>query len=640
MKKIISMAICLIMILSLVQLPAFADDTGYYEDTDGSIVITTPAGWTSFIEPYNLTNKTILDKTVYLECDLTIGSSNKSMLIKQVTGKIIGRKNHETGNPATIYFGYKGYPFIDTLQGGAEISYLAFEPIPGSESTPLAVTGPGGILVGTVGSSNTTYNGTAKISYVTNNIDVVANNITSASKYRGGLVGCARSASVEFSNCVNNGDITGAQDVAGGIIGYTYRENENTVTIKNCINTGNISAVNNAGGMIGNLLYTTIIEECVNKGNITSTTKNAGGIVGGTAYVANLKATSITKCYNEGSVNAAQAGGIAGQINAGNNAVYNGTFVIENCYNTGAVSATGNAAGIIPKLGNNIADTQKINNCYNIGVITGETTNWGICAALKAAEGKVEFNNNYSLYSNCDSTGETNDVVYNGDVLLANTQAGYEKVNKLGSAYISMQGSYPVLIDNLPVDENLSPISTYKVTLTNGANGTASKDAETLVKAGEKYTVTVEPVSGYQVASYSDTLEQISENSFATIVPVTSDMSVSIDYEEIPASEGITSEQDYLYDVYEDAEYGFNLLCFAKFIPANNVTAFGIQLLDENKNVIHEGDALSQNGHTNGQFGVRFFGAGIDSDKTYYLRPYVQYGEDEPIYADYITYTK
>jgi len=28
MKRIISMAICLIMILSLIQLPAFADDTG------------------------------------------------------------------------------------------------------------------------------------------------------------------------------------------------------------------------------------------------------------------------------------------------------------------------------------------------------------------------------------------------------------------------------------------------------------------------------------------------------------------------------------------------------------------------------------------------------------------------------------
>ena len=64
-------------------------------------------------------------------------------------------------------------------------------------------------------------------------------------------------------------------------------------------------------------------------------------------------------------------------------------------------------------------------------------------------------------------------------LLKENTQAGYEKVNNLGSAYISMQGSYPVLKDNLPVDENLSPISTYTVTLTNGVNGTASKDDET-----------------------------------------------------------------------------------------------------------------------------------------------------------------
>ena len=673
MKRIISMAICLIMILSLIQLPSFAVDTGYYEDTDGSIVITSDEGWDAYINSKALsqTASNVLSDTVYLYDDITI--SAKAQTVKTVSGKIIGKKGGEEGAPVTVRLGCN-YSLLTTIEDGAQVANLILDKADGFSGINGKFYG---VLSNYVRDTDSTKLGNAVITNVVNNVNL--NTTGATNPYVGGLIGYIRECGAKISNCTNNAAITcdsGDNQMIGGIVGSIYSStNDTSTTIKNCINTGTITAtgtndfsaaggiigINRAthtltiencintgsvttasnsgvGGIVGGLGGTTIVEKCANKGSVTSSynSSSVGGILGEAISNKTITSLTIDKCYNEGTVTAL---GYAGGISA--NITDNYPVTITNCYNKGTVNAD-YAAGIICNLGaDSNSSIYKITNCYNVGSIPKVSQSYGIAGTIKGTASSNEYSNNYSLNSSADK----NSVQFLGEtiyeiLLKENTEAGYEKVNNLGSAYISMQGSYPVLIDNLPVDENLSPISTYKVTLTNGANGTASKDAETLVKAGEKYTVTVEPVSGYQVASYSDTLEQISENSFATKVPVPSDMSVSIDYEEIPASEGITSEQDYLYDVYEDAEYGFNLLCFAKFIPADNVTAFGIQLLDENKNVIHEGDALSQNGHTNGQFGVRFYGAKLDDEATYYLRPYVQYGEDEPIYADYITYTK
>ena len=69
---------------------------------------------------------------------------------------------------------------------------------------------------------------------------------------------------------------------------------------------------------------------------------------------------TVTGCYNSGSISASdRAGGIIGRYN-------NSNPRITDCYNTGAVSSSTYAAGILAGSSSNIS------RCYNVGTITGK----------------------------------------------------------------------------------------------------------------------------------------------------------------------------------------------------------------------------------------------------------------------------
>ncbi|MDR1229988.1 MAG: hypothetical protein LBK61_01160, partial [Spirochaetaceae bacterium] len=152
-----------------------------------------------------------------------------------------------------------------------------------------------------------------------------------ANKLLGGIAGIAKKTS--FINCSNAATLSG-QGFIGGICGTLSAES----IIDNCENTGDITSTANAssiGGICASISSTATIKNCSNGGSLTisgadtTATMHLGGIAG-TA----LAASSVIKaCYNTGDITGSAGksnvmGGIVGRLGGIGSRV-------TACYNTG-----------------------------------------------------------------------------------------------------------------------------------------------------------------------------------------------------------------------------------------------------------------------------------------------------------------
>lgn len=200
----------------------------------------------------------------------------------------------------------------------------------------------------------------------------------------GGIAGKLNTTGV-ISNVFNAGAVTASQANAGGIAGYissavtiTYDEKliEARMNHANSMatNEGSVNAYRNAGGIAGNISDgNAVIHNAFNRGNITATGEDAGGIAGliqerqprGTnalpdkfilAYSQNILDNVVIPAEagkgifytNSGSVQAANnAGGIIGDSHAD----------VKNVFNRGSVSTRidGNAGGIVGNMNRDTA---------------------------------------------------------------------------------------------------------------------------------------------------------------------------------------------------------------------------------------------------------------------------------------------
>lgn len=199
--------------------------------------------------------------------------------------------------------------------------------------------------------------------------------------YTGGIVASVNSCTVE--DCQNSGKITAvsqeqASDIsmptenyayAGGIAGYISGK------IANCNNSGDFDVISSSldedyayiGGIAGYLDGT--IQNCSNSGHASALSGDFGYAGGAAGDAHGL----IANCSNSGSFeihsyDRAYAGGIAGRIE--NNSTENNS--IENCYNTGKISATSQTTSNMPcvsyagGIAGFIADST-VSRCYNSG---------------------------------------------------------------------------------------------------------------------------------------------------------------------------------------------------------------------------------------------------------------------------------
>lgn len=179
----------------------------------------------------------------------------------------------------------------------------------------------------------------------------------------GGIVGHNHG---EVKNCTNNSNIivnTGSD--VGGICGQNGNHQVYTNVITNCFNSGNITGGSSTGGIVGYNADYGIVELCANIGNVTVEREAAsiGGIAG------HLRG-SIEKCYNTGtmSVTAKKS------VNCGGIAGHNDSGAIANCYNTGNVSGTSTVLANHICIGGIVGRNRSvlpISKCYSIGGVSG-----------------------------------------------------------------------------------------------------------------------------------------------------------------------------------------------------------------------------------------------------------------------------
>ncbi len=132
-------------------------------------------------------------------------------------------------------------------------------------------------------------------------------------------------------------------ELAGGAIGIlTNNGLANSITV-----SGSVSATRGNGGIVGRMLISGTISNCVNNAKISATGANVGGIVGAAYYTAVGKTMTISGCTNNGVITSTSSGvgGIAGLSSAN----------ISGCTNTASITGGG----------------------FSVGGIVGEQQNYG-----------------------------------------------------------------------------------------------------------------------------------------------------------------------------------------------------------------------------------------------------------------------
>ena len=209
------------------------------------------------------------------------------------------------------------------------------------------------------------------------NVRVVGGTVSNSEDAAAGLVGIALGETVTIENCVTDVAVSGA--APAGILSRAYAQ-ETIVT--NCENRGDITTTGKAGGIvcINNIGSSLVITDCVNSGCVTGGTAGTAGICG----YAN-DSVVISNCTNEGTIGdtaTKYAAGIIG-YQAGSQDVS-----ITGCTNTGAVSASVAAGGIYGLAGSK--QPIQIQGCTNHGFVSaGDAGNaGGIASGL--SDGKIE----------------------------------------------------------------------------------------------------------------------------------------------------------------------------------------------------------------------------------------------------------
>ena len=272
----------------------------------------------------------------------------------------------------------------------------------------------GGGAVFTAGIVGSTYNETYPISTENKKLTITncTNNaaITDNGAYGQAVAGIVsnitgiRTAKIE--NCTNteNGVITAhSTKTWGGASGIVvlYRSVGGSWFMESDLNIWKNDKTKDAG-------FTLTLNNLVNKGAIT----NDAVVTGDSSHVAGIiadfrevfagsanSAINITNCYNTGNLSSTRyAAGIVANAWSAGNAL---PLSISNCYNTGNVSGAGSVAGIVAN------GEAAISNCINTGAISASGTSSYVAGI--AGQAKKALSNCYNTGS-VTATGSVNQI--------------------------------------------------------------------------------------------------------------------------------------------------------------------------------------------------------------------------------------
>ena len=357
MKKIIAVALALLMSFSCFSLISFAEES---EGTEHLSEV--PEGYVGIYTKEDLDN-------------VKLNMSGKYILMNDI---VFEDSDYKKGGD--FYNSGKGWEPI----GNTSLSFQGIFDGNGYSIINLKIKSPDANIVGLFGSvSNALIKNTNLI-----NTDIKGNN------YVGGIAGRVYYSNIE--NCVFAGYVEGNQHV-GGICGYFLNSGGVSKQINNSVSRGSVIGSENVGGIVG-AFFTyantdVTISACGNVAVIKAMSQNAGGICGRAEI---FSATDLSRdmyistSYNSGNVESQyNAGGIVGYC-TGVGSSANSNVFIRNCMNTGNINATDATGGIVGY----IFYFSVLQNSYSVGKVSAKT-NFGALIGTKGSP--FSANANYYL---------------------------------------------------------------------------------------------------------------------------------------------------------------------------------------------------------------------------------------------------
>ena len=243
------------------------------------------------------------------------------------------------------------------------------------------------------------YNGknSGKIGNITNctNYGEIQSEEIMVSNYYGigGIIGVNGSGCI-IDGCVNNGIVKpdGASSAGtGGIVGNNFAS-----TIQNCLNNGEISAKENVAGICGYPRASGTYIHLTNRGKVSGDYAVAG--------ILGYARSSVSLSDNYGEISSGSykqgywIGGIVGMLGS--------NLTVTSCNNYGLVSGIGSTSGGVGGIvGSNY--NSSISNCLNEGHIYGEYRLGGIAGFSQSSGG---------IISNCTNKGEIESKIEKGSL--------------------------------------------------------------------------------------------------------------------------------------------------------------------------------------------------------------------------------
>ena len=359
-KKLLSLLLALCLVMALVPMTAFAEDSQNINVWDGSTAATFAGGTGTAEDPYQIANGAQL---AYLASSVNSGET--------YTGKNF---------VLTVNIDLNGLPwtpiadsFSDALLGGSDYrvfagnfdgnGYTISKVSIGSETTPFESD-----VFGLFGATE------GKISNL--NLDTVS------------ICGIAKIASI--------GAVVG---FAGGLVGYSGGSIENChvtgLTMDMNAQDGGITGAYWIGGLVGALDGTQLINECSVSGSITEKAGRGsiGGLIGELGKEAKItySRSNVTVNVKADYYGGADVGGFIGKGSGNKNA----ETVIRNCCATGNVTGGAYAGGFAGSLWG-----LNIKNCYASGNVSQAAAATASFVGTDAPAGYA-----YGSITNCFTTG-------------------------------------------------------------------------------------------------------------------------------------------------------------------------------------------------------------------------------------------
>ena len=293
------------------------------------------------------------------------------------------------------------------------------------------------------------------------------------------------------------GQVTSTGKNVGGIVGQL----RNKGTVENCVSDVQVTGNRFTGGIVGNQYMSSTIKNSYNLGNVTgtNTSGNVGGISGG--YTIATTAFTIENCYNLGTITASNSknyGGLTYSTKAANgvNSYYVSGSADNGNSKVGTVKTAAELKTMASTLGDAYAaDTNNINGGYPI-------LTWQVVAEEpEVYDVTIPTGDGYTVTGEKTATeGES----YSFTVTVAD---GYDAANMVvkvnGETVSAVEGKYTV--DNvsgdlaITVEGVVEKPEIYDVTIPTGAGYTVT--GEKTATEGESYTFTVEIAENYDATN-------------------------------------------------------------------------------------------------------------------------------------------